>query len=107
MHNTPVQLSFLRYSTDSISHSNNCVTNNSNNSNNDNSASQTEVGYYSLPSVKQIQIDKSVYEVNTMRGSGPGGQGTNSSSSKVQLKVDMNKLASFFDSSVINALRLE
>ncbi|EPY34247.1 ribosome-associated protein [Strigomonas culicis] len=39
-----------------------------------------------------------------MRGSGPGGQGTNSSSNKVELRVDLGLLAGFFDEEVIAAL---
>lgn len=50
-------------------------------------------GYHRLPDVKQICIDEACYEVRTSRGSGPGGQGANSSSNKVELRVDLELLA--------------
>ncbi|KAG5472332.1 hypothetical protein LSCM1_03731 [Leishmania martiniquensis] len=64
-----------------------------------------ETGYYRLENLKHINIDPSVYEVRTMRGSGPGGQGTNSSSNKVELRVDMELLSEFFDDELLTALR--
>lgn len=50
-------------------------------------------GYYRLPDAKRIVIDEACYEIRTMRGSGPGGQGTNSSSNKVEMRVDLELLA--------------
>ncbi|KAG5472710.1 hypothetical protein LSCM4_02032 [Leishmania orientalis] len=64
-----------------------------------------EAGYYRLENPKHIIIDPSVYEIRTMRGSGPGGQGTNSSSNKVELRVDMELLSEFFDDELLSALR--
>jgi protein subunit release factor B len=62
-------------------------------------------GYYRLANPKQITIDPSVYEIRTMRGSGPGGQGTNSSSNKVELRADLEMLSGFFDKELLAALR--
>ncbi|AYU80909.1 RF-1 domain containing protein [Leishmania donovani] len=64
-----------------------------------------EAGYYRLQNPKHINIDPCVYEIRTMRGSGPGGQGTNSSSNKVELRADMELLSEFFDDELLAALR--
>lgn len=64
-----------------------------------------QAGFYRLASPKQIVIDPCVYEMRTMRGSGPGGQGTNSSSNKVELRVDLEMLSDFFDEELLAALR--
>ncbi|KAK7194224.1 RF-1 domain containing protein [Novymonas esmeraldas] len=62
-------------------------------------------GYYRLDNPKRIDVDPCVYELRTMRGSGPGGQGTNSSSNKVELRADLELLAEFFDDALLTALR--
>lgn len=52
-----------------------------------------EQGYYKLTSPSAVPpIDASLYTVHTARGSGPGGQGTNSSSNKVELRVTSEDL---------------
>ncbi|KAG5498618.1 hypothetical protein JKF63_02904 [Porcisia hertigi] len=68
-------------------------------------SSSKETGYYRLGNPKNIIIDPSVYEIRTMRGSGPGGQGTNSSSNKVELRVDVDLLSEFFDDELLSTLR--
>ncbi|GET90711.1 hypothetical protein, conserved [Leishmania tarentolae] len=67
--------------------------------------SSAETGYYRLQNPKHINIDPCVYEIRTMRGSGPGGQGTNSSSNKVELRADMELLSEFFDDELLATLR--
>ncbi|CCW61685.1 unnamed protein product [Phytomonas sp. EM1] len=62
-------------------------------------------GYYRLARANQIALDECVYEVHTKRGGGPGGQGTNSSSSKVELRVDMEMLSGFFEEEIMNQIR--
>ncbi|KPI90418.1 hypothetical protein ABL78_0494 [Leptomonas seymouri] len=62
-------------------------------------------GYFRLESPKLISIDPCVYEIHTMRGSGPGGQGTNSSSNKVELRADMEMLSNYFDEELLASLR--
>lgn len=62
-------------------------------------------GYYRLDNPKHIVIDPCTYEIRTMRGSGPGGQGTNSSSNKVELRADLEMLSEFFDEELLTALR--
>ncbi|AIO00344.1 peptide chain release factor, putative [Leishmania panamensis] len=64
-----------------------------------------ESGYYRLENPKRISIDPCVYEIRTMRGSGPGGQGVDSSSNKVELRADMELLSEFFDEELLAALR--
>lgn len=43
---------------------------------------------------KDVGVPTWCYEVQTSRGSGPGGQGVNSSSNKVELRVSISKLRS-------------
>ncbi|KPA83116.1 hypothetical protein ABB37_02822 [Leptomonas pyrrhocoris] len=62
-------------------------------------------GYYRLADPRHISIDPCVYETRTMRGSGPGGQGVNSSSNKVELRADMEMLSDYFDEELLAALR--
>ncbi|CCW68015.1 unnamed protein product [Phytomonas sp. Hart1] len=62
-------------------------------------------GYYRFAHVNQIALDAGVYEIHTKRGSGPGGQGTNSSSNKVELRVDLEMLSGFFDEEIIKIMR--
>lgn len=64
-----------------------------------------QAGYYRLDNPKSIAIDPCVYELRTVRGGGPGGQGTNSSSNKVELRADMELLAEFFDEDLLAAVR--
>lgn len=64
-----------------------------------------EEGYYRLTSLKDIIIDECVYDMRMVRGSGPGGQGTNSSSNKAEVHVDMVLLSAYFDEDIIAALR--
>ncbi|ORC90966.1 ribosome-associated protein [Trypanosoma theileri] len=64
-----------------------------------------EEGYYRLAKLKDIHIDEDCYSLLTMRGSGPGGQGTNSSSSKVELRVSISALSEHFDEDLIHKLK--
>ncbi|CAD2214277.1 RF-1 domain containing protein, putative [Angomonas deanei] len=66
-------------------------------------SSYKEEGYYRLDK-RQVRLDPSLYEIKTMRGSGPGGQGVNSSSNKVELRISMEKLAELYDEDIIQAL---
>jgi protein subunit release factor B len=50
-----------------------------------------EGGYYRWEEAT-ILFPKSVYEVKTSRGGGPGGQGVNSSSNKVELRIHLSKM---------------
>lgn len=68
------------------------------------SASKSQ-GHYTLPNQRQIELPESVYAVHAVRGGGPGGQGANSSSNKVELRVSMSALSSLFDEDVMAALR--
>ncbi|KAH9580128.1 Peptide chain release factor class I/class II [Trypanosoma melophagium] len=62
-------------------------------------------GYYRLAQLKDIHIDDDCYSVQTMRGSGPGGQGTNSSSSKVELRASIPALNERFDEDLMHKLK--
>mmetsp|Transcript_28169 Transcript_28169/g.32602 ORF Transcript_28169/g.32602 Transcript_28169/m.32602 type:complete len:209 (+) Transcript_28169:42-668(+) len=61
-----------------------------------NISSNKSEGYYRLSS-RDITIPPEVYEVTTSRGSGPGGQGAQSSSNKVELRVRMDALQALID----------
>jgi protein subunit release factor B len=53
-------------------------------------------------------IPKSCYDIQMCRGGGPGGQGANSSSNKVELRLDLTKLhveCSEVDSDLLSELR--
>lgn len=53
-------------------------------------------------------LPKSCYSITTCRGSGPGGQGVNSSSSKVELRVNLDQLlleSADIDADIITKLR--
>jgi protein subunit release factor B len=61
-------------------------------------------GYYRLQ-WKEVEIDPSCYEVVSSRGSGPGGQGANSSSNKVELRVDLELLGESLEEGLLQALK--
>jgi protein subunit release factor B len=53
------------------------------------------VGYHKLP--PSFALPPACVEVKLARGSGPGGQGVNSSSNKAELRVDLKKLQMLSD----------
>lgn len=61
-------------------------------------------GYYRL-TPKEIEIPPHTYETTACRGSGPGGQGTNSSSNKIELRVSLELLAQTLDPELMVAFR--
>nr|CCC48408.1 conserved hypothetical protein [Trypanosoma vivax Y486] len=62
-------------------------------------------GYFRIASPKEISIDDRSYTILVSRGGGPGGQGCNSSSNKVELRVRISELSSQFDERLIENLR--
>ncbi|RNF15730.1 ribosome-associated protein [Trypanosoma conorhini] len=64
-----------------------------------------EEGYYRLAQLRDIQIDESCYTLRMVRGGGPGGQGANSSSNKVELRASIAALSEHFDEELIRRLK--
>lgn len=62
-------------------------------------------GYFRLPDARKIEVDSACYEIRTARGSGPGGQGVNSSSNKIELRLDLELLGLSFDECIIENIR--
>lgn len=59
-------------------------------------------GYYRLDA-RNIRIPDDAYEILTSRGSGPGGQGAQSSSNKVELRLKVSALQSILDEDIFSA----
>lgn len=68
-----------------------------------NVSSNKAEGYYRLTS-RDISIPPEAYDVVTSRGSGPGGQGAQSSSNKVELRVRMDVLKTLIDEETFTQL---
>ncbi|RNF12764.1 ribosome-associated protein [Trypanosoma rangeli] len=64
-----------------------------------------EEGYYRLAQLRDIQIDENCYTLRMARGGGPGGQGANSSSNKVELRASVVALSEHFDEELIHRLK--
>ncbi|KEG12423.1 ribosome-associated protein [Trypanosoma grayi] len=64
-----------------------------------------EEGYYRLAQLRDIHVDESCYTVLAVRGGGPGGQGANSSSNKVELRASVTSLSDHFDEELVQKLK--
>ncbi|AAZ11812.1 RF-1 domain containing protein, putative [Trypanosoma equiperdum] len=62
-------------------------------------------GYYRFARAKDIHVDESCFTLLTARGGGPGGQGSNSSSNKVEMRVNMASLSEYFDEELIGNIK--
>ncbi|EKF37924.1 hypothetical protein MOQ_001875 [Trypanosoma cruzi marinkellei] len=62
-------------------------------------------GYYRFAQLRDIQIDANCYSFLMVRGGGPGGQGSNSSSNKVELRASIIALGEHFDEELIQRLK--
>ncbi|PWV13729.1 hypothetical protein C3747_41g241 [Trypanosoma cruzi] len=62
-------------------------------------------GYYRFAQLRDIQIDANCYSFLMVRGGGPGGQGANSSSNKVELRASIVALSEHFDGELIQRLK--
>nr|CCC90965.1 unnamed protein product [Trypanosoma congolense IL3000] len=62
-------------------------------------------GYYRIERPRDVSIDETWFTMSTARGGGPGGQGSNSSSNKVELRVSMSSLSEHFDEELIGRIK--